>query len=274
MNAPMDPDRLARLMEDAVGAIRPRPEALDKIRRGARRRQFVRRAVTAACALAVVAGGAVAYATVRGSAPTTAVTPTPRPTSQDSDVDGDGLPDSAHVVPLGKGDRNTKYLLVVRMTRLGIQKIPFTAAPSIKMPRTGPRVVGYVDADSDGRAEIFVMVDSGAATEFWTIFKLVNGHVRQVTTAGRPVRLSVGGSVMDNSGFSCDGPHADLVTYGYGAKSKPKSWAVERITYRWEGSRLVLVSNRQHTIHATGTSRRLAKYFGVRCGDLSQFAAP
>jgi len=274
MSAPIDPERLARLMDDAVGAVRPRPEALDKIRRGARRRQFMHRAVAAACALAVIAGGAVAYATVRGSAPITSVRPTQSPAARNWDVDGDGLPDSAHVVPLGKGDFNTKYLLVVRMTRLGIQKIPFTAAPADKMPPTGPRVVGYVDADSDGRAEIFVRVDSGASTQFWTIFKLVNGRVRQVTTSGRPVRLSVGGSVMDNSGFSCNGPNADLVTYGFGAKPKPKSWAVDRITYHWAGSHLVLVSNRQQTIHASETSRRLAKYAGVRCGDLTQFAAP
>jgi hypothetical protein len=63
-------------------------------------------------------------------------------------------------VPLGKGELNARFLLVVQMTRLGIQKIPFTAAPAVTMPPTGPQVVGSVDADSDGRAEIFVMVDS------------------------------------------------------------------------------------------------------------------
>jgi hypothetical protein len=279
MNDPMDPERLARLMEDAVAAVRPGPEALDLIRRGARRRHVVHRAVAVAAVLAVVAGGVIAYATVRGSAspppgPATSVTPTPPPGARVGDVDGDGRPDSAHVVPLSKGDLNTKFLLVVQMTRLGIQKIPFTAAPSGKMPPTGPRVVGSVDVDSDGRAEIFVMVDSGAATQFWTIFKLVNDRVTRVTTSGGPLQLSVGGSVMDNSGFSCDRPHADLVTYGYGAKPKPKSWAVERDTYRWAGSRLVLVSKQQQTIRAAPTSPRLAKYAGVRCGDLSQFAAP
>jgi len=164
----MDPERLARLMEDAVGAVRPRTEALDLIRRGARRRRSVHRAAAVAAAFAVIVGGAIAYATVRGSAPpsgpATGVTSTRPPGARDWDVDGDGRPDSAHVVPLGKGGLNTKFLLVVQMTRLGIQKIPFTAAPSIKMPPGGPRVVGSVDADSDGRAEIFVIVDSGAST--------------------------------------------------------------------------------------------------------------
>ena len=279
MNDPMDPERLARLMEDAVGAVRPQPEVLDLIRRSARRRHAVHRALAAAAALAVIAGGAIAYATVRGSAappsgPAASVTPTRPPAAPDWDVDGDGRPDSAHVVPLGKGDLNTKFLLVVQMTRRGIQKIPFTAAPSIKMPPAGPRVVGSVDANSDGRAEIFVMVDSGASTQTWTIFKLVNGRVTEVTRSGGPVQLPVGGSVMDNSGFSCDGPHADLVTYSYDAKPKPKSWAVDRDTYRWAGSRLVLVSKRQQTIRASLTSPRLAKYAGVRCGDLPQSGAP
>jgi hypothetical protein len=273
----MDPERLARLMDDAVRAVRPRPEALDLIRRGARRRYVVYRALAAAAALAVITGGAIAYAAVRGSpppppGPATSVTPNPSPGARDRDVDGDGRPDSARVEPLGKGDLNTKYLLVVQMTRLGIQKIPFTAAPSGKMPPTGPRVVGSVDADSDDRAEIFVMVDSGASTQFWTIFKLVNGRVMQVTTSGGPVQLPVGGTVMHNSGFSCHRPHADLVTYGYGTKAKPKSWAVERSTYRWAGSRLVLVSKQQQTIRASPASPRLAKYAGVRCGDLPQYA--
>ena len=79
---------------------------------------------------------------------------------------------------------------------------------------------------------------------------------------------------MNNFGFSCDGPHAELVTYWYGAKSNPKSWAVERDTYRWAGSRLVLVSKRHKTIRASYASPRLAQYAGVRCGDLPQSAAP
>lgn len=177
-------------------------------------------------------------------------------------------------MPLGTGDHSTRFLLVVPMTRLGTQKIPFTAAPAIKMPPAGPRVAGSVDADSDGRAEIYVMVDSGASTQTWTIFKLLNGHITQVTMSGRPVQLPVGGSVMDNFGFSCNGPHADLVTYSYGATSNPKSWAVERATYRWAGSRLALVSERHKTIRASYTSPRLAEHAGVRCGDLPQSAAP
>lgn len=291
MNAPIDPERLARLMEDAVGAVRPRTEALDSIRRGARRRHAVHRVVAAAAAFAVIAGGAIAYATVQGSAsrptgPATVVTPTlgrsatptrppGRPPGQrDWDIDGDGRPDSARIVPLGKGDLNTKFLLVVQMTSLGTRKIPFTAEPAIAMPPAGPRVAGSADADSDGRAEIFVMVGSGASTQTWTIFKLVNGRITQVTMSGKPAQLYVNGTVMDNFGFSCGGPHADLVTYSYGAKSNPKSWAVERDTYRWAGSRLLLVSKRQKTIRASSTSPRLAKYAGVRCGDLPQFAAP
>ena len=291
MNAPLDPQRLARLIEDAVGAIRPRAGALDLIRRRARRRRAVHRAAAAAGVFAIIAGGAIAYAAAPGGAsqpagPATAVTSKPgRPPSpagppgrpapaRDWDVDGDGRPDSAHIVPLGKGDRNTKFLLVVQMTSLGTQKIPFTSAPVIAMPPDGPRIVGSVDAGSDGRAEIFVMVDSGASTQTWTIFKLVNRRVTQVTMSGRPAQLYVSGTIMDNFGFSCDGPHADLVTYSYGATSNHTSWVIERDTYRWAGSRLVLISKRHKTIRAFYTSPRLAKYAGVRCGDLPQSVVP
>jgi hypothetical protein len=135
-------------------------------------------------------------------------------------------------------------------------------------------LVGSVDADSDGRAEIFVLIGSGASTQTWTIFKLVNHRVTQVTISGEPARLNVNGSVMDNSGFSCDGPRPDLVTYSYGHTSNPESWIVERDTYRWAGSRLILVSTWHKTIRASYTSPRLAAYAGVRCGDLPQSAGP
>jgi len=62
-----------------------------------------------------------------------------------------------------------------------------------------------VDAGRGRHAEIFVKADSGAATQFWTIFKLVHGHIAQVTTDGQPVRLAVGGSVTIQGGFRCNG---------------------------------------------------------------------
>jgi len=285
MSAPLDADRLARLLEDAVGSVRPRAGALDSIRRGARRRRATHRAAAMAAVLALLASGAVAYAAVRGGAqppsgPASGRTPVYSPPASptgalDWDVDGDGRPDSARIVALGKGDRNTRFELVVKMSSLGTQRVPFTAAPALKLPPNGPRIVGSVDADADGRAEIFVMIDTGASTQFWTIFKLVNHRITQVTMAGRPVRLSVGGSVMDISGFSCSHSRGDFTTYGYGALTygaRSQRWSVGRDTYRWDGARLVLVSKQSTTIRASSASPRLAKYAGIRCGDLPQYA--
>jgi len=290
MNASLDPDRLAGLLEDAVGSVRPRAGALDSIRRGVRRRRAMHRAAAVAAAVAIFAGGAIAYAAVHSGTAQPAgpgsrgtprhirsASPTARArmSAHDWDIDGDGRPDSARIVALGKGDRNTRFELVVQMSSLGTQRVPFTAASPIKSPPNGPRIAGSVDADSDGRAEIFVMIDSGAATQFWTIFKLVSNRVTQVIMAGRPVRLPVGGSVMDISGFSCGHPRGDFTTYGYGALTygaRSQRWSVGRDTYRWEGARLVLVSRHSRTIRASSASPRLAKYAGISCGGLPQYA--
>jgi hypothetical protein len=292
MNAPLEADRLVRLLEDAVGSVRPRADALESIRRGARRRRAAHRAAAVAAVFAIFAGGAIAYAAVHRGTPlptgpasgsTPRHSPSASPTApagksaraHDWDIDGDGRPDSARIIPLGKGDRNTRFQLVVNMSSLGTQRIPFTAASAIKAPPNGPQIVGSVDADADGRAEIFIMIDSGAATQFWTIFKLVNHRITQVTIAGQPASLSVGGSVMDDSGFSCGRPSGDLVIYGYGALSygaRSQKWSLTRDTYRWVGSRLVLVAKRSRTIRASSRSPRLAKYAGVRCGNLPQYA--
>jgi hypothetical protein len=292
MNAPLDADRLATLLEDAVASVRPRADAMDSILRGARLRRATHRAAGAAAVFAIFVGGAVAYAAVRGgirlptgqaSGATHRHSGSGTPTAPagksagalDWDIDGDGRPDSVRIVPVGKGNRNTRFQLVVKMSSLGTQRIPFTAAPSIKTPPNGPLLVGSVDADSDGRAEIFVMIDSGASTQFWTIFKLVNHHITQVTIAGLPARLAVGGSAMDNAGFSCGRPRGDLVIYGYGALASSagsQKWSVERDTYRWAGARLVLRSKHSGTIRASAASRQLTRYAGVRCGNLPQYA--
>jgi len=292
MSAPLDADRLARLLEDAVGSVRPRADALESIRRGARRRRATHQAAAVAAVFGIFVGAAIAYASLRGgtqqpTGPASVATPrhsrsasptgpAGKPTgAHDWDIDGDGRPDSALIVPLGKGVRNTRFELVVKMSSLGTQRIPFIAASEIMTPPNGPRIVGSVDADSDGRAEIFIMIDSGASTQFWTIFKLVHRRVTQVTIADQPARLAVGGSAMDGSGFSCGRPRGDLVIYGYGALpavAGSQRWSVERDTYRWAGARLVLVSRHSSTIRASSGSPRLAEYAGVRCGNLPQYA--
>jgi hypothetical protein len=84
------------------------------------------------------------------------------------------------LVPVGNARITFSFLLVVHTAGYGTQTVPFSAAPVTGMPPFGPVVVGAANAAKDGRTELFVMVDAGCCTEFWTIFRLVNGRILQV----------------------------------------------------------------------------------------------
>ena len=187
-------------------------------------------------------------------------------------IDGFGQPAaSATIVPVGNPKTTFHFLLVVRTPRYGTQTVPFTATSVKDMPPSGPVIVGAANAAKDGHTELFVLVDTGCCTQFWTIFRLVSGHIVQVDLSGAPVRLGVGGSVMDNGGFSCDGKY--LVTYSYTnqvASPTLVTFLTTRDTYRWAGSTLVLLSQRQATIRGE-QNPELAKYSGVACGGLPQY---
>jgi hypothetical protein len=57
MNEPLGPDRLSRLMHDAVRQVTVPPDTLDRIHQGVRRRRAVRQAAAAMLGAAVIAGG-------------------------------------------------------------------------------------------------------------------------------------------------------------------------------------------------------------------------
>jgi hypothetical protein len=208
--------------------------------------------------------GAPALALAPGSVAVRTVTPSGR--SGTWDIDGAGRPATVTIVPVGNPETTFSFLLVVRPTRLGTQTVPFTATSMTDMPPDGPVIVGVADAAHDGRQELFVQVDRGCCTEFWTVFRLVNGHVRQMTMSGQPAQLPVGGSVTDNGGFSCDRP--DLAVYGYQPGDEADTFLATRDTYRWAGAALVLVSQQQTTIRGTPADPELAKYSGVSCANL------
>jgi hypothetical protein len=273
MNNPMDPDRLTTMMDDAVASVRPRADALSTIRKGVRRRRVMHRVAVAAVAIAVIAGGAVAYGATQGTTrpPEPATRSTQSPTPTPSGVSSS--PVSATIVPVGHAHTTTSFRLVVRMKTGGTQTVPFTASNAEVIPPKGPEVVGIVGAGPGRQAAIFVLIDSGASTQFWTIFTMDGGHIVQATMSGQPLRLAVGGSVMEDGGFSCDDPGTDIVTYGYGATSTAATaWTVDRDTYRWAGVSLVRVSHDQTTLHVPSSSPKLAQYSGVRCGDLPSYA--
>ena len=69
MTEPLNPDRLTRLMHDAVQRVSVPPGTLDRIHQGVRRRRAVRHAGAAVLAAAVIAGGSVtAVAVASGGA--------------------------------------------------------------------------------------------------------------------------------------------------------------------------------------------------------------
>jgi hypothetical protein len=186
------------------------------------------------------------------------------------DVDGDGRPDTATIVPVGNAKKTSSFVLVVNLTKLGTQRVPFTAASQTDMPPHGPVIIGAADAAHDGHAEIFVQVDSSCCSEYWAIFRLVNGQIKQMTISGYPAAIAVGGSVLNNGGLSCAGP--DLVVHFYDEQSGgPAVYRFQAVddTYRWAGAALVLVSRQTTVIRGTPADPALAKYTGVTCGGLS-----
>jgi hypothetical protein len=389
MTPPLSPERLTRLLDDAVRPVTARPGSLDRIREGTRRRRPPRRAGVVALAAAVIAGGtatalvltsgagpariasppasaansqarssansrveagAPAAGQTRTAVPTAALSapsaaqsaqsavptaafsaaPSAAPSAAQSAapsaaqsaapsavpsaassaapsaarsappsvgpsappsanrpaaaglpsgasagtwaIDGPGQPAApVSIVPVGHARTTFSFLLVVRTATHGTQTVPFSATSATDMSPLGPVVVGAANAAKDGHTELFVLVDAGCCTEFWTIFRLVNGHVVQVKLAGVPVRLAVGGSVTDNGGFSCAGPNLVTSTYAYQATSGTReTFLATRDTYRWAGASLVLVSQRKTTIRGA-QNPELAQYTGVSCGALPQY---
>jgi hypothetical protein len=87
LGPPLGPACIAELLDDAVRHVIASADALDRIRRGVRRRRAAHRAGTALLAVAVLAGGAsAALAVTSGRTPSVRPTPsataTPSPSSR------------------------------------------------------------------------------------------------------------------------------------------------------------------------------------------------
>ena len=125
-----------------------------------------------------------------------------------------------------------------------------------------------MDAGRGRHAEIFVKADSGAATQFWTIFKLVHGHIAQVTTDGRTTRAPGRRGIGHYPGRLPLQRHARFVVVGEEVAGNYTTWSYERDNNAWRGSALVLVA--AHACHATSARAGAPPlaYTAVRCGDL------
>ena len=177
---------------------------------------------------------------------------------------GPGRRDRAWLVYLGGSGRDN-WELVVQMTALGQQSIRFTGDPVLPGNTAAPTIAGAVGTD------VFVKVDAGASTQFWTIFKLAGRQLRQVTIQGKPVRLAVNGSVTHQSGFRCDGAQFVTVSEATGPPGYT-TWTYERDTFAWSGAKLVLVSKRTGQVTSARPGNPPAAYSGVSCGGLPQLA--
>ncbi|HEX9713780.1 MAG TPA: hypothetical protein VGB52_14655 [Actinomycetota bacterium] len=110
-----------------------------------------------------------------------------------------------------------------------------------------PVVVGPVDANDDGRSEVFVITDRGASVEFMTLFEVHGDGVGQVLErdpegAVNPARFAIGGSVTHGEGLACsdlDGDGTSEIVRLRVVLEREGAYRWERLAYRWNGGLLV-----------------------------------
>jgi hypothetical protein len=112
-----------------------------------------------------------------------------------------------------------------------------------------PRLLGVVDADRDGRSEVFVQAGSGASTEFVAVLRYVDGRLRLVTLGGRQAMLGSGASVRHADSWACR-PLATPVLLWSGDSSDGHSFTGTLRAYRFQGATLVLVQSSRLTATA------------------------
>lgn len=172
------------------------------------------------------------------ASPSASPRPSARPTgpARAGDVDGDGVVDLLSVVPRPGG-----YQLVARLSALGTQAVPLPANPG----GGTPAVLGAVDVDGDGYAEVFVRSGEGASTAFAAVLRLVGGRLTVLTRAGTPAQLAYGGTVTHLDSWACSG--GQIVTWS-GESPDGTTYSGTQTTYRLAGSTLVQVSVRPRRV--------------------------
>ncbi len=156
----------------------------------------------------------------------TAVRPArPAGAAIDGDIDGDGRVDAVSFPALGT--------LRVRYASGLTDTVRFDATP-----QPGVQLLGIVDADRDGRAEVFVRTTGGASTEFASIFRYVDGRLRVVTLAGHQVHLGYGGTVTHVDSWACRPPDAPIVHWS-GQSTDGRTYTGKLRSYRFDRAALV-----------------------------------
>jgi hypothetical protein len=184
--------------------------------------------------------------------PTTATRPTTTDTTTpplyaelSADVDGDRPADHLQIIV-----EDGAPVLVADMSGLGHQSLPVPIDQEIlDQQRSGrPFTFAAIDIASTVRAEIFVEVSHGASTGFLTMFRLVAGHLTQMTLDGQPVNLGLNGSVGHQSVIGCG--TGTLISAGWGTNDQFKTFDGQRDEYSLVNARLVLLRSTTHTFQA------------------------
>ncbi|ONH38360.1 hypothetical protein BL254_00320 [Protofrankia sp. BMG5.30] len=149
--------------------------------------------------------------------------------ARDGDVDGDGRTDSIALPAAGT--------LRVRYATGHTDEVPFQGNPDL----TVQGVLGSVDADRDGHAEVFVRVDRGAGLQAATVFRYVGSRLRLVTLDGQQASLPYGASLRNAAKWGCrrtQSPAAAIEIWT-GTSTDGRSYQGRATFYNFSDSRLI-----------------------------------
>ncbi|MCM3922002.1 VCBS repeat-containing protein [Frankia sp. AiPs1] len=154
-----------------------------------------------------------------------------RPTgpAPDGDVDGDGRPDRMLLSPQGE--------LTVAYSGGGRDSVTLSSGSPGDL-----KLLGAVDADADGHAEVFARVVQGANAQSATVLRYVHGHLVQVTMGGDHASLNLGGGLTNQFAWSCDTRSGEIVQWQRRSGENDQTFQGEVRRYRFEGRTLVLTS--------------------------------
>jgi hypothetical protein len=153
--------------------------------------------------------------------------------AEDGDVDGDGRADQ--VVPTEPGTVRVVY------SGGGSQDVHFDADPYLE-----PTLLGVVDADWDGRAEVFVQAYAGASTRFASLFRHTGGRLQLVTVNGGQALLGSGGTISHQDSWTCRPPRTPIVTWT-AISEDGRTFHGTETRYQFHGAELVVTGSQPLT---------------------------
>jgi hypothetical protein len=164
--------------------------------------------------------------TSASSTSTTRRRPAAKP-ARDGDIDGDGKTDQ------------------ITLPRPGLLQVAYSAGDRdrVPFPSQDPeqRVLGAVDADSDGYAEVFVQVAAGAAARADAAFRRVGGRLRLMAVERAPEGLVRVGSLRNQGAWACRTSTAAIVKWS-STSEDGRSYSGDVRSYRFIDGRMALTS--------------------------------